>query len=104
MAKSATPSAVRPSTLGSMRPIVRRITRKYGVQNVRVFGSFARGEQRNASDIDLLVDLPNDMSLLDLSGLKIALEDALKRRVDVVPSRSIKPALRARILAEARTL
>jgi predicted nucleotidyltransferase len=104
MRKSVTSSVGVPVTLESMRPIVRRITRAYGVQNVRVFGSFVRGEQRKQSDLDLLVDLPDDMSLLDLSGLKIALEEALHRRVDVVPSGAIKPALRERILAEARTL
>lgn len=87
-----------------MRPIVRRIAERYGVRNVRIFGSFARGEQRPSSDVDLLVDLPDEMSLLDMSGLKIALEKALRRRVDVVSSRAIKPALHDRILAEARAL
>ena len=48
---------------------------------------------RKTSDVDLLVDLPDDMSLLDLSGLKLDLEDALHRKVDVVPSHTIKPAL-----------
>ena len=91
-------------TLEKLRPIVLRVTQEYGVSNVRIFGSFARGQQRKTSDIDLLVDLPDDMSLLDLSGLKIDLEDALQRKVDVVPARSIKPALRATILAEARAL
>jgi predicted nucleotidyltransferase len=104
MKNSATLPEDRPSTLSGMRPIVRRITRKYGVRNVRIFGSFARGEQRKTSDVDLLVDLPDDMSLLDLSGLKIDLEEALHRRVDVVPNGAIKPALRERILAEARIL
>ena len=81
-----------------------QITHQYGVRNVRIFGSFAREEQRTSSDIDLLVDLPDRMSLLDLSGLKIDLEDALKRKVDVIPARSIKPALRENILADARAL
>lgn len=91
-------------TLGELRPIVLRVTREYGVSNVRIFGSFARGEQRKTSDIDLLVDLPDGMTLFDLSGLKIDLEEALKRKVDVVPARSIKPALRENILADARPL
>lgn len=95
---------IQQPTMALLRPVVLRIARKYGVTNVRIFGSFARGEQRKTSDIDLLVDLPDTMSLLDLSGLKIDLEDALKRRVDVVPARSIKPALRSTILAEARPL
>ena len=87
-----------------LRPIVLKVAREYGISNVRIFGSFARGEQRKTSDVDLLVDLPEGMSLFDLSGLKIDLEDALKRKVDVVPARSIKPMLRDRIFAEARSL
>jgi uncharacterized protein len=92
------------STMASLKKAVLRVTRAYGVRNVRIFGSFARGQQRNASDVDLLVDLPEDMSLLDLSGLKIDLEEAVRRKVDVVPTRSLKPALRETILAEAYPL
>lgn len=91
-------------TLDTMRGPIHRVARKYGVKNVRVFGSFARGEERKTSDIDLLVDLPDSMTLIQLSGLKIALEEELKMKVDVVPSRSIKPALRENILSEARPL
>jgi len=87
-----------------MRGHIHRVARKYGVKNVRVFGSFARGEERRTSDIDLLVDLPEKMTLFQLSGLKIALEEELDMKVDVVPSRSIKPALRENILSEARPL
>jgi predicted nucleotidyltransferase len=91
-------------TLAQLKPAVLRITRKYGVKNVRIFGSYARGEQRPTSDIDLLVDLPKNMSLLDLVGLKLDLEEELKRKVDVVPSDSVKPTLRPYILADARRL
>src|SRR5438046_2091904 len=94
---------MRPS-LARFKPAVLRVTRAYGVTNVRLFGSFARGEQRKTSDVDLLVDLPDGMTLFDLSGLKLDLEQAVKRKVDIVPARSIKPALRERILAEARAL
>ena len=91
-------------TLAILRGPIHKVARQYGVKNVRVFGSFARGEQCETSDIDLLVDLPNEMTLFQLSGLKIALEEALKMKVDVIPSDSIKPALRNSILSEARTL
>jgi predicted nucleotidyltransferase len=87
-----------------MRPTILRVAKRYGATNVRVFGSFARGEQRQNSDVDLLIDPPKNMSLLDLSGLKIDLEDALGRKVDVIPARSVKPALRASIFADARAL
>lgn len=91
-------------TLAQMKPKILRVTKAHGVKNVRIFGSYARGEQRFRSDVDLLVDLPKNMSLLGLSGLKIDLEDALKRKVDVVPADSIKPALKKYILADARPL
>lgn len=80
------------------------MTQRYGVTNVRLFGSFARGEQRRNSDIDLLVDLPDGMTLFRLAALKRELETAVRRKVDVVPARSIKPALRDSILADARPL
>jgi uncharacterized protein len=88
-------------TIAALRPTVLRITKRYGVRNVRVFGSFAQGEQTKTSDVDLLVDVPDHMSLWELSGLKIDLEKALKRKVDVVPADCIKPLLRSRILSEA---
>lgn len=84
-----------------LRPIVLRIAKRYGVTNVRLFGSFARGDQRRQSDVDLLVDLPKGMTLFQLSGLKIDLQEALSRKVDVVPADTIKPVLRSRILADA---
>ncbi len=91
-------------TIAQMKPKILHITKAYGVKNVRVFGSFARGEQRFRSDVDLLIDVPKSMTLFGLSGLKIDLEGALKRKVDVVPADSIKPALKKYILADARSL
>jgi len=87
-----------------LRPIVLRVAKEYGARNVRVFGSFARGEQRRTSDLDLLVDLPRESSLFDLAGLKVDLEEAVGRKVDLVLSHSIKPLLRERILSEATPL
>jgi len=91
-------------SIADIRPVILQITGKYGATNVRIFGSFARGEQNNKSDIDLLVNLPKGTTLFDLSGLKIDLEEHLHRKVDVVSDDSIKPALRKRILSEARPL
>ena len=101
--KGKTPAKKVP-TVAQIRPVVLKITRKYGIQNVRIFGSFARGEQRTKSDIDLLVDLPKGITLFGLSGLKIDLEKALQRKVDVVPADCIKPGIRENILADARAL
>ena len=96
--------AHRQPTLAQMRPVILRIAERYGATNVRIFGSFARGEQRQRSDIDLLVTIPRKASLLDIVGIKVDLEEALCRKVDVVPDDSIKPLLRDHILAEARAL
>jgi hypothetical protein len=98
------PTAGNLRTLETVRGPIHRIARKYGVRNVRIFGSFARGEQHRTSDIDLLVDLPDGMTLIQLSGLKIDLEEALKRSVDVLTEDSLSPYLRERILQEARPL
>jgi predicted nucleotidyltransferase len=70
----------------------------------RVFGSVARGDDRTHSDIDLLVDMDPDRSLLDVVGLGQDLEELLDRRVDVLTGASLHPALRDRILAESREL
>ena len=104
MARKTPVRAKKRPNLKQMRPVILRIAGGYGVTNVRIFGSFARGDQRGISDVDLLVDLPDDMSLLDLSGLKIDLEEAVRRKVDVVPARSIKPTLEKYILDDARPL
>jgi len=69
--------------------------------NVRVFGSVARGDDSDTSDIDLLVDLDDDVGLVQLIGLERALSQLLRVRVDVVPAASVKPAIRDRVLAEA---
>src|ERR1700687_5378704 len=99
--RSLRSSATNVPSLDQMRATILAITSAHNVRNVRIFGSFARGEQRRTSDVDLLVDLPDGMTLFGLAGLKIDLEEALQRKVDVVPSDSIKPALRGYILADA---
>ena len=81
-----------------------RIAARYGARNLRVFGSVARGDDRTDSDIDLLVDMDPDCSLLDVVGLGQDLEDLLDRRVDVLTGASLHPALRDRILSESRPL
>jgi predicted nucleotidyltransferase len=74
---------------------------RHGARNVRVFGSLARGEGGESSDLDLLVTLGEGRSLLDLVGLKQDLEDLIHRPVDVVTDRALSPYLRERVLSEA---
>jgi predicted nucleotidyltransferase len=77
---------------------------RHGIRNVRVFGSVARGQATAASDVDFLVELEHDRSLLDLAGLLVDLEDLLGRRVDVVTIGGLKARMRDRVLTEAIAL
>ncbi|OHB94382.1 MAG: hypothetical protein A3E19_02265 [Planctomycetes bacterium RIFCSPHIGHO2_12_FULL_52_36] len=72
----------------------------YGVKRAGLFGSCVRGEVKEDSDIDILVEIEEDISLLDFVGIKLELEEALGRKVDLVEYNTIKPLLRKRILDE----
>jgi len=76
------------------------ILHRYGVKKVGLFGSYVRGEIREGSDIDILVEIEKDISLLDFVGLKLEIEEALGKRVDLVEYNTIKPLLRERIFKE----
>lgn len=80
------------------RAEIMRIASRFGVHNIRLFGSFARGDSRPGSDIDFLVDLDPGRTLLDLIGVKQELEDLLGRSVDVVTERSLSPYIRDSVL------
>jgi uncharacterized protein len=81
-----------------------RVAARHGAHNVRLFGSLARGEAREDSDVDLLVDMEPGRSLLDRSEMLQDLQELLGRKVDVLTERSIYWLLRRRILREARPL
>ncbi len=87
--------------LKSRREEIISIAAKHGARNVRVFGSVARGEDDDKSDIDLLVEFESGRSLLDHAGLWLELQDLLGCKVDVVSERGIKPRIRDRVLREA---
>jgi predicted nucleotidyltransferase len=76
------------------------ILRRYGVKRVGLFGSCVRGEIKGNSDVDVLVEIEKDISLLDFVGIKLELEEALGRKVDLVEYDTIKPLLKERILRE----
>jgi predicted nucleotidyltransferase len=89
------------SLLKSRREEILSIAARHGARNVRVFGSVARGEDDDKSDIDLLVEFESGRSLLDHAGLWLELQDLLGCKVDVVSERGIKPRIRERVLREA---
>ena len=90
--------------LQSTRQEILRIAAGHGARNVRLFGSVARGKDHGSSDVDFLVDMEPGRSLLDLIGLGQDLEELLHRKIDVLTDASVHPALRDRILADARPL
>jgi uncharacterized protein len=90
--------------LKDKREAILQIAAKHGARNVRVFGSVARGEADEQSDIDFLVDMEPGRSLLDLGGLLVDLQDLLGQNVDVVTERGLKPRIRERVLHEAVAL
>jgi predicted nucleotidyltransferase len=87
--------------LRAKRDEILQICAKYGARNVRVFGSVARGEADEQSDIDLLVEFEPNRSLLDHAGLWVELQELLGVKVDVVSERGLKPRIRQRVLQEA---
>jgi hypothetical protein len=90
--------------LQAKREDILKVCARYGAHNVRVFGSVARGEADEQSDIDLMVDFEPGRSLLDHAGLWLALQELLGGKVDVVSSRGIKARIRERVLQEAVSL
>ncbi len=90
--------------LKEKREEILRIAAKHGARNVRVFGSVARGEAEEQSDIDFLVEMEPGRSLFDLGGLQYELEHLLGCPVDVVTERGLKARIRERVLREAAPL
>lgn len=99
-----TPTRLLRELLRMHRDEILAVAQRRRVDNVRVFGSVARGDAVATSDIDLLVDLAPHASLFDLSGFAGEVEALLGVRVDVVPERSIKAEIRERVLREALPL
>ena len=83
--------------LRRMTPTLRR---RYPIREIGVFGSYARGEQTAESDLDVLVEFDDRVTLIDFAGLQLDLSDALGMNVDLVMRSALKPRIGQRILAE----
>ncbi len=79
-----------------------KILKKYGVKKIEIFGSYARGEAKPGSDIDIIVDFEETKSLLDLVKIEQELEDALGVKVDLLTRASISPYLKEIIAKESK--
>jgi len=86
--------------LDSLRQVKTELAAIFKVEEIGLFGSVIRGEQREDSDIDILVNLPKDADLLDLIGIGQFLEERLHHKVDVVPKESLRAEIRERVLKE----
>lgn len=82
------------------RAEVLEILERHGVQNAKVFGSVARGDDRDDSDVDLLVELPHNTGLLSIARIEAELEAILETTVDLVSVKVLKPAVRSRVERE----
>jgi predicted nucleotidyltransferase len=87
--------------LAELRELQPELKKRYPIRAIGVFGSYVRGEQRDDSDLDVLVDLGQGMTLIDLVGLQLAIGEALGLRVDLAVKDALKPRIEKRILAEA---
>ena len=100
-------SALRPSDclkLHRSQILALALAQARGASDVRVFGSTARGHDREDSDLDLLVAWPGSKSLLELVGLQLDLQDALGIKVDLATERELHPLMREQVLNQARPL
>ena len=89
------------------KTIKKKITptlKRQGVLKAALFGSVVRGELKKNSDIDVLIKFKGKKTLFDLAGLRIDLEQLLKRKVDLVTYNSLHPLLKDRILKEQKII
>ncbi len=92
------------SLLKSKKEEILKLAEIHGAYNVRIFGSVARGEANEKSDIDFLVDFRPEVGLMEWSSLWIALEDLLGYKVDIATEKVLKEGIKQRALREAKPL
>lgn len=86
-----------PNDLNKIKNKILPVLKKHSVLKSSLFGSFVRGDAKQDSDIDILVQLPSGSSLLDLVGLKMELVKKMGRKVDILTFNSISPLLEKEI-------
>ena len=94
---------MKPSeALRTHRAAIRRVIESHRASNVRVFGSAARGDDSEMSDLDLLIDPTSETTLFDIGAIRRELRELLGVTVDVVTPKAIPEHIRAAVLAEAQ--
>ena len=87
--------------LRAFKPQILAAAEANRAENVRVFGSVARGDETATSDVDLLVSLLPDADVFDIAGLHVTLNELLPCKVDIVPDESVDPLLYAYVFKDA---
>lgn len=87
--------------IDAKREEIERIAKHHGASDVRIFGSVARGDATESSDLDLIVRFEPGRSLLDHGGLLMDLRELLGVKVDVIDEEAMQPRFRERVLREA---
>jgi len=90
--------------LEGIKDIIIKVLKKHNVKKAAIFGSVARGEATEESDIDIVIEFEGRKSLLDLVDLKLELQELLGKKVDVITYNSINPLLKEQILNEQKIL
>ncbi|MDY7573351.1 nucleotidyltransferase family protein [Actimicrobium sp. CCI2.3] len=90
--------------LQTHREAIRRIALSNRVTNVRVFGSVVHGDDKEGSDLDLLVDPTEDTTMMDIARIQLVLSQLLPVAVDVLTPNSLPVRFRGRVIAEAQTV
>jgi len=100
----ATQRKIKVTSLEEIRQIIDQhkpeLRRQFHVEKIGVFGSYARGTQKKRSDIDFLVSFNKPITYLDLSGLKIYIEEITGLKSDVVPFHNLRPEFRENVYKE----
>ena len=91
-------------TLEDFKEKIIPILKKHKISHAGIFGSYARGDYNENSDVDILVDVPESYSLLKFAGIKVEIEDEINKSVDLVEYPLIHPKLKTGILKEEVTL
>jgi uncharacterized protein len=86
--------------INELRRLQPQLQRRYPIRQMGVFGSYVHGNQREDSDLDVLVELGDGIGLIELIGLKQELSDAIGLNVDLVIKDALKPRIGRRILSE----
>ncbi len=92
------------SKIAGIRDIIIPILKKHGIKKASLFGSVVRDDLSEESDIDILVEMPETATLIELANLKLDLEDILQRNVDVLTYDSLHPMLKERIMDEQQAV